>query len=74
MQLVFSATWALAGSYSATINLHLQVLFFWAAFPQPVALSGVGVTEVQDRALGLVEPHTVGLSISHNEIQENYVC
>lgn len=70
MQLAFSATWTLVGSRSATINLHPQVLFFSAAFSQTGALSGAGVTEVQDWALGLVEPHTVGLSISHNEYKK----
>ncbi|GAB0190507.1 hypothetical protein GRJ2_001516000 [Grus japonensis] len=45
---------------------HPQVLFCQAAFqplfPKPVALHGVVVTQVQDPALGLVKPHTVGLS------------
>ncbi|KAK4814181.1 hypothetical protein QYF61_011904 [Mycteria americana] len=48
------------------IDQHPQVLFRWAAFqplfPKPVALHGVVVTQVQDPALGLVEPHTIGLS------------
>ncbi|KAK4818798.1 hypothetical protein QYF61_019519 [Mycteria americana] len=47
------------------INQHPQVLFCRAAFqplfPKPVALHGVVVTQVQDPALGLVEPHTIGL-------------
>ncbi|KAK4818987.1 hypothetical protein QYF61_022818 [Mycteria americana] len=50
----------------AAVNQHPQVLLCWAAFqplfPKPVALHGVVVTQVQDLALGLVEPHTVGLS------------
>ena len=56
-----------AGSCSAGwINQHPQVLFCQAAFqppfPKPVALCGVVVTQVQDPALSLVEPHTTGLS------------
>jgi len=35
---------------------------FQPLLPKPVALYGVVVTEVQDPAPGLVEPHTVGLS------------
>ncbi|CAM9632961.1 unnamed protein product, partial [Bubo scandiacus] len=46
-------------------NQHPQVLFCQAAlqplFPKPVALHGVVVTQVQDLALSLVEPHTIGL-------------
>ncbi|KAK4828336.1 hypothetical protein QYF61_025805 [Mycteria americana] len=48
------------------VNQHPQVLFRQAAFqplfPKPVALHGVAVAQVQDPALGLVEPHTIGLS------------
>ncbi|KAK4814102.1 hypothetical protein QYF61_008197 [Mycteria americana] len=44
---------------------HPQVLFCQAAFqplfPKPVALHGVVVAQVQDLALGLVKPHTIGL-------------
>ncbi|KAK4821271.1 hypothetical protein QYF61_017149 [Mycteria americana] len=47
------------------VKQHPQVLFHWAAFqplfPKPVALHGVVVTQVQDPALGLVEPHTTDL-------------
>jgi len=47
------------------VNQHPKVLFCRAVFqsllPKPVALHGVVVTEVQDPALGLVKPHTVGL-------------
>ncbi|KAK4814498.1 hypothetical protein QYF61_020860 [Mycteria americana] len=50
------------------VNQHPQVLFRQAAFqplfPKPVALHGVAVTQVQDLALGLVEPHTIGPSPS----------
>ncbi|KAK4829388.1 LOW QUALITY PROTEIN: hypothetical protein QYF61_003728 [Mycteria americana] len=50
------------------IEQHPQVLFHQAAFqplfPNPVALHGVVVTQVQDLALGLVERHTIGLSPS----------
>ncbi|KAK4826855.1 hypothetical protein QYF61_011723 [Mycteria americana] len=34
---------------------------FQPLFPKPVALHGVVVTQVQDPALGLVEPHTIDL-------------
>ncbi|KAK4827055.1 hypothetical protein QYF61_013696 [Mycteria americana] len=48
------------------VSQHPQVLFCQAAFqplfPKPVALRGVVVTQVQDPALGLVKPHTIGLS------------
>ncbi|KAK4810045.1 hypothetical protein QYF61_005108 [Mycteria americana] len=47
------------------VNKHPQVLFHRAAlqplFPKPVALHGVVVTQVQDLALSLVEPHTIDL-------------
>jgi len=47
------------------VDLHPQVLFCLAAIqpllPKPVALHGVAVTQVQDPALGLVEPHTTDL-------------
>ncbi|KAK4827773.1 hypothetical protein QYF61_021518 [Mycteria americana] len=50
----------------AAVNQHPQVLFRRAAFqplfPKPVALHGVAVAQVQDLALGLVKPHTIGLS------------
>ncbi|KAK4815341.1 hypothetical protein QYF61_000173 [Mycteria americana] len=50
------------------VNQHPQVLLCQAAFqplfPKPVALHGVVVTQVQDLALGLVEPHTIGPSPS----------
>ncbi|KAK4831748.1 hypothetical protein QYF61_018946 [Mycteria americana] len=56
-----------------SVNQHPQVLFHWAAyqplFPKPVALHGVVVTQVQDLALGLVEPHTIGLGPSIQPIQ-----
>ncbi|KAK4826890.1 LOW QUALITY PROTEIN: hypothetical protein QYF61_012078, partial [Mycteria americana] len=46
------------------VNQHSHALFCQAAFqplfPKPVALPGVVVTQVQDLALGLVEPHTTG--------------
>ncbi|KAK4810920.1 hypothetical protein QYF61_013328 [Mycteria americana] len=49
----------------AAVNKHPQVLLCQAAFqplfPKPVALHGVAVAQVQDLALGLVEPHTIGL-------------
>ncbi|KAK4823486.1 hypothetical protein QYF61_002550 [Mycteria americana] len=47
------------------VNQHSKVLLCLAAFQplflKPVALHGVAVTQVQDLALSLVEPHTVGL-------------
>ncbi|KAK4825953.1 LOW QUALITY PROTEIN: hypothetical protein QYF61_003471 [Mycteria americana] len=49
----------------SAVNQHPQVLFHQAAFqplfPKPVALHGLVVVQVQDLALGLVEPHTIGL-------------
>ena len=47
------------------VDHHPQVLFHQAAFQplflKPIPLHGVVVTEVQDPALGLVEPHAIGL-------------
>ncbi|KAK4823949.1 hypothetical protein QYF61_008335 [Mycteria americana] len=55
------------------IDHHPQVLFHQAAFqplfPKPVALHGVVVTQVQDLALGLVEPHTIDLGPSIQPVQ-----
>ncbi|KAK4817943.1 hypothetical protein QYF61_003373 [Mycteria americana] len=55
------------------VNQHPQVLFCQAAFqplfPKPVALHGVVVTQVQDPALGLVEPHTIGPGPSIQPVQ-----
>jgi len=52
---------------------HPKVLFQQAAFQplfnKPVAWHGIVVTEVQDPALGLVEPHTVGLSAQIQPVQ-----
>ncbi|KAK4828429.1 LOW QUALITY PROTEIN: hypothetical protein QYF61_026525 [Mycteria americana] len=57
----------------AAVNQYQQVLFSRAAFqplfPKPVALHGVVVTQVQDLTLGLVEPHTIGLSPSVQPVQ-----
>ncbi|KAK4831520.1 hypothetical protein QYF61_018122 [Mycteria americana] len=56
-----------------TVNQHPQVLFRQAAFqplfPKPVALHGVAVAQVQDLALGLVEPHTIDLGPSIQPVQ-----
>ncbi|KAK4821599.1 LOW QUALITY PROTEIN: hypothetical protein QYF61_025176 [Mycteria americana] len=55
------------------VDQHPQVLFCQAAFqplfPKPVALHGVVVAQVQDLALGLVEPHTIGPSPSIQPVQ-----
>ncbi|KAK4809955.1 hypothetical protein QYF61_002912 [Mycteria americana] len=52
---------------------HPQVLFRQAAlqplFPKPVALHEVVGTQVQDPALSLVEPHTIGLGPSIQPVQ-----
>ncbi|KAK4826394.1 hypothetical protein QYF61_008065 [Mycteria americana] len=59
----------------AAANQHPQVLLCWAAFqplfPKPVGnpLHGVVVTQVQDLALGLVEPHTIHPSPSIQPVQ-----
>ncbi|KAK4811237.1 hypothetical protein QYF61_022134 [Mycteria americana] len=42
---------------------------FQPLFPKPVALHGVVVTQVQDLALGLVEPHTIDLGPSIQPVQ-----
>ncbi|KAJ7412648.1 hypothetical protein WISP_94987 [Willisornis vidua] len=55
------------------VDQHLQVLFCQAAFeplfPQPEVLPGVVVTQGQDLALGLTEPHTIGLGPSIQPVQ-----
>ncbi|KAK4822062.1 hypothetical protein QYF61_008871 [Mycteria americana] len=57
----------------AAVNQHPQVLLCQAAFqplfPKPVALHGVAVAQVQDLALGLVEPHTIHPSPSIQPVQ-----
>ncbi|KAK4811103.1 hypothetical protein QYF61_016389 [Mycteria americana] len=57
----------------AAVNQHPQVLLCLAAFqplfPKPVALHGVDVAQVQDLALSLVEPHTIGPSPSIQPVQ-----
>ncbi|KAK4821035.1 hypothetical protein QYF61_012215 [Mycteria americana] len=57
----------------AAVNQHPQVLLCQAAFqplfPKPVALHGVVVTQVQDPALSLVEPHTIDLGPSIQPVQ-----
>jgi len=44
------------------VDQHPKIFICWAAFqphfPKPVVLLGVVVTQVQDLALGLAEPHT----------------
>ncbi|PKU39011.1 hypothetical protein llap_10688 [Limosa lapponica baueri] len=47
-----------------TVDQHPQVLLRQAApatLPQACSAAGVVVTQVQDSALGLVEPHPIGL-------------
>ncbi|KAK4822050.1 hypothetical protein QYF61_008859 [Mycteria americana] len=57
----------------AAVNKHPQVLLCLAAFQplflKPVALHGVAVAQVQDLALGLVKPHTIGPSPSIQPVQ-----
>ncbi|KAK4811468.1 hypothetical protein QYF61_010347 [Mycteria americana] len=63
----------LSAHVQASVNQHPQVLFHQAAFqplfPKPVALHGVAVAQVQDPALSLVEPHTIGLGPSIQPVQ-----
>jgi len=55
------------------VDQHPQVLFHWAGFqpllPNPAALHGVVVTQVQDPALGLVETHMTDFSPSIQPVQ-----
>ena len=74
MPLAFLATWAHCWlMFSRLSTNHPQVLFRRAAFqpllPKPAVLHGVVVTKVQDLALGLAVPHTVGLSPSIQAVQ-----
>ncbi|RMC04477.1 hypothetical protein DUI87_18922 [Hirundo rustica rustica] len=52
--------WAHPGSRSVTVTSTPRS--FPATLPQSVELPGAVVTQGQDPALGLVEPHTIGLS------------
>ncbi|GAB0175616.1 hypothetical protein GRJ2_000026800 [Grus japonensis] len=55
------------------VDQHPQVLFcqeaFQLLFTKLVVLPGVVVTQVQDPALSLVEPHTIGLGPSIQPVQ-----
>ncbi|KAJ7395241.1 hypothetical protein BTVI_157115 [Pitangus sulphuratus] len=55
------------------VNQYSQVLFHWAALqplcPQPVALQRVVEAKAHNPALGLVEPHAIGLSPSIQPVQ-----
>ncbi|KAJ7412692.1 integral membrane protein dgcr2 idd [Pitangus sulphuratus] len=55
------------------VDQHLQILFGQAAFqtlcPQPVALQGVVVTQVQDLAFCLIEPYVISFSTSIQPVQ-----
>ncbi|RMC09885.1 hypothetical protein DUI87_12671 [Hirundo rustica rustica] len=64
MPLAFLATWAHAGSCSTAVDKDPQILYPLGIIPATMspALPGVVATEVQDPALGLTEPHPVGLS------------
>ncbi|KAJ7418788.1 hypothetical protein WISP_57571 [Willisornis vidua] len=67
----FLPTWTYTGSCSAALHKHPQVLFHWAVLQLLCTQSvhGVTVGKVQDLALGLVEPHTFGLSSSIHPVQ-----
>lgn len=68
--LAFLVTWVELAYFGPTVDQHPQVLHCWAAsqplWPQPAALDGVVLTRVQDPALGFVEHHTTGLSLSRS--------
>ncbi|KAK4832039.1 hypothetical protein QYF61_020554 [Mycteria americana] len=55
------------------VDQHPQVFFclatFQPLFPKPAVLHGVVVAQVQDPALGLVKPHTIGLGPSIQPVQ-----
>lgn len=55
------------GHTLANVQLLLTSFFHWATFqplcPKPVALNGIVVIQVQDLAVNLVGPHTIGLSL-----------
>ncbi|PKU40305.1 hypothetical protein llap_9394 [Limosa lapponica baueri] len=73
MLLAFLATWGhcwLMFSQQSTNTLRsFSTWQLQPLFPKPVALHGVGVTQVQDPTLGLVNPHTIGLSPSIQPVQ-----
>jgi len=66
MPLAFMAAWALLAHVQLSINQCPQVCFLYTVLqqlcPKAVTLPGIAVAEVQDPALGLVEPHPIGLS------------
>ncbi|KAK4821092.1 hypothetical protein QYF61_013420 [Mycteria americana] len=70
---LFGHLGTLLAHIQVAVDQHSQVLFWHTAFqplfPKPVALHGVVVTQVQDPALGLVEPHTIGLGPSIQPVQ-----
>ncbi|KAK4821864.1 hypothetical protein QYF61_004341 [Mycteria americana] len=51
-----------------TLNTAFEAAF-QPLFPKPVALHWVAVAQVQDLALGLVKPHTIGPSASIQPVQ-----
>ncbi|KAK4826718.1 LOW QUALITY PROTEIN: hypothetical protein QYF61_010933 [Mycteria americana] len=51
------------------VNQHPQVLLCWAAFQPLFPMHGVVVAQVQDLALGRLEPHTTDLGPSIQPVQ-----
>ncbi|PKU39790.1 hypothetical protein llap_9902 [Limosa lapponica baueri] len=73
MLLAFLATWAHCwltfSRQSTNAPRSFSARQLQPLCPKPVGLHGVGVTQVQDPALGLVEPHPIGLSPSIQPVQ-----
>ncbi|KAK4827393.1 hypothetical protein QYF61_017798 [Mycteria americana] len=75
MPLAFLATWAHCWLIFRRLSTNTPRFFSArqlssiALYPKPVALHGVAVAQVQDLALSLVEPHTIGLSPSIQPVQ-----
>ena len=61
MLLAFLATWVHCWLIFSWLSTNFPRSFSAGQHSKPVALRGVVVTQVQDLALGLVEPHTIGL-------------
>jgi len=70
---MFGQLGTLLAHVQPAFDQHPKVLFrraaFQSLFAKPVVLHGVVVTQVQDPAFGLVEPHTIVLSPSIQPVQ-----
>ncbi|KAK4819049.1 hypothetical protein QYF61_024688 [Mycteria americana] len=69
MLLAFLATWAHCWLIFRRLSTNTPRSFSAWQLSKPVALHGVAVAQVQDLALSLIEPHTIGPSPSIQPVQ-----